>query len=183
MPPQPVALTGPQKQIVRQIIARAPRGIGGHERRVIEKSALETGRVESNFTNPSGGTADSAGWRQERRSLYPDPTNLGNSIDRYYQEATKAYRPGMKSGDLAAVVQRPAAQYRGRYGAVSGEAGALLGGNQPQGVGSPQTPSPSPSGVSTVPTFDQAGFEQARKRQLVASFLSQQGPTSKNPLF
>lgn len=93
------------------------------------KAALETGAVESNFSNPSGGDANSAGWRQERASLYKNPTNLDASINRFYDEATKAAPKYARAGDLAAAVQRPAAQYRGRYQAVSGAAQALLGGS------------------------------------------------------
>src|SRR4051812_524321 len=93
-------------------------------RRVL--AALVTGRVESNFKNLPGGDADSAGWRQERASLYRNPTNLKASVRRFYQEAAKLDR-GQKVGELAADVQRPAAQYRGRYAQHIGEARKLLG--------------------------------------------------------
>lgn len=103
------------------------------------KSAIETGLVESNLTNPSGGDADSAGWRQERASIYKNPTNLDASIRRYFAE-TKAQRGKYGSaGQLAAAVQRPAAQYRGRYQQVSGKADALLGGSTPALGRSPYT--------------------------------------------
>src|SRR4051812_27850555 len=93
-------------------------------RRVL--AALVTGRVESNFKNLGGGDADSQGWRQERASLYRNPTNLKASVRRFYQEAAKLDR-GQKVGELAADVQRPAAQYRGRYAQHIGEARKLLG--------------------------------------------------------
>lgn len=76
-------------------------------------SAIETGLVESHFHNLHGGDADSAGWRQERASIYPDPTNVSHSARRYFEEVLKA--GGHTAGDLAANVQRPAAQYRSRY--------------------------------------------------------------------
>lgn len=79
-------------------------------------AAAETGLVESNFQNLPGGDADSAGWRQERASLYPDPTNVKHSAQRYFSEtASQGHGQGETAGELAANVQRPAAQYRGRY--------------------------------------------------------------------
>ena len=93
-------------------------------RRVL--AALVTGRVESNFKNLSGGDADSQGWRQERASLYKDPRNLKASVRRFYQEAAKLDH-GQKVGELAADVQRPAAQFRGRYAQHVGEAREILG--------------------------------------------------------
>jgi hypothetical protein len=101
------------------------------------KAALEIGKVESNFRNLSYGDADSQGWRQERASLYKNPTNLKASINRVYNEMAQHDR-GQRAGLLAADVQRPAAQYRGRYTQVSGEAKALLGGGKlkaPSGLG------------------------------------------------
>src|SRR4051812_26141623 len=92
------------------------------------KAAIETGLVESNLQNLSGGDADSAGWRQERASLYKDPTNLHASINRFFDETAAVRGKYGRAGDLAAAVQRPAAQYRGRYQQHSGEAQQLLGG-------------------------------------------------------
>lgn len=87
-----------------------------HESRREIVSALATGVVESRLRNLPGGDADSAGWRQERASLYPNPTNLNASINRYYDETTAAGNGrGIRAGELSARVQRPAAQYRGRY--------------------------------------------------------------------
>jgi hypothetical protein len=92
------------------------------------KAAIETGLVESNLRNLPGGDADSAGWRQERASLYRNPTNLDASIRRFYRETRSARGQYGRAGDLAAAVQRPASQFRGRYQGVSGQAQALLGG-------------------------------------------------------
>lgn len=116
------------------------------------KAAIQTGLVESGLRNLPGGDADSAGWRQERGSLYKDPTNLDASIDRFFQE-TKAVRGKYaRAGDLAAAVQRPAAQYRGRYQAVSAQAQKLLeeaGGNAPRPVApaQPTAPPVTPGGM------------------------------------
>lgn len=92
-------------------------------------AAMMTGLVEcpqgSTFGNCAGGTSDSAGWRQERASLYADPRNVPASAKRYYAEC-KQFDRGQSAGELAADVQRPAAQYRGRYEGVRAKAEALL---------------------------------------------------------
>jgi hypothetical protein len=118
------SLTPGQRQIVQRIV-RVGRQVGATPKEI--KAALETGRVEANFSNPQHATDhDSIGWRQERASLYPNPGDLDASIRRFFRE-TKAVRDKYgNSGDLAAAVQRPAAQYRGRYAQVSGEAQRLL---------------------------------------------------------
>ena len=101
-------------------------------------AALVTGRVESNFRNLPGGDADSEGWRQERKSGYKDPRNLKASVRRFYQEAAQHDR-GQKVGELAADVQRPAAQFRGRYAEHIGEAKKILGGGAVGGGGATTT--------------------------------------------
>jgi murein DD-endopeptidase MepM/ murein hydrolase activator NlpD len=100
----------------------------GRELRVPHKhllAAFMTGIVESHFHNLSGGDADSAGWRQERASLYPDPTNVVNSAKRFYAEC-KQLDHGQTAGELAADVQRPRADLRGRYAEVRDQAVTLL---------------------------------------------------------
>jgi hypothetical protein len=117
-------------------------------------AAVETGLVESNLQNLSYGDADSQGWRQERASLYPNPQNLRASVNRFFDEAEQHDRPGLSAGELAARVQRPAEQYRGRYGERKGEAKALLGG---YGGGQPSSPGrPSQSDPQVDPRARQA---------------------------
>ena len=153
------------KEILRQ-------GRGRNKRHV--KAALETGRIESNFTNPSGGDRDSAGWRQERRSLYPNPTNIRQSVARFYREAEKLDR-GQPSWELAADVQRPAAQYRGRYKNASGEANSLLRGKN---FNVSSRSSKVSSGVQinkssrSRSTFDRAGYERAQRGQTLARLFA-----------
>ena len=125
-----------QKEIVAAIVSI------GKKRGVPEKhilAALETGRVESNFANSATMTDhDSQGWRQERASIYKNPTNLKASINRFYNETEQMDRKGLSAGDLAANVQRPAAQYRGRYAQHESEARnilAKLSGAKPSPVG------------------------------------------------
>jgi len=116
-------LTSEQKRVLGRILA-VGRQVGASPKEL--KAAVETGIVEANLTNPPGGDRDSQGWRQERASLYPDPQNLEASIRRFYKE-TRAVRGKYGSaGDLAAAVQRPAAQYRGRYQQNSGLANSLI---------------------------------------------------------
>lgn len=139
------------------------------------KAAFATGIVESNLRNLSHGDADSQGWRQERRSLYPDPTNLSASVGRFFDE-TRALRGKYgNAGELAAAVQRPAAQYRGRYAQVSGEADQLLqrytgGGPEPGGSsdGSPL------SGISQAPA--QSGGSQLAALLVAQGVGAQQAP-------
>lgn len=131
-------------------------------------AALETGRVESNFSNPSGGDADSAGWRQERASLYKNPTNIRASVRRFYQEAAKLDR-GQPAHKLAADVQRPREDLRYKYGTkeVRREAKQILGGGR-----SPyDLPTPEAENIR-VSTFDKAGFEKAQRGATLARLLS-----------
>jgi hypothetical protein len=118
------ALSSSQKAIVKRIV-EIGKQVGASPKEI--KAALETGRVESNFTNsPTMTDHDSQGWRQERASLYKDPTNLDASIRRFFSETKAVKHKYARAGELAAAVQRPAAQYRGRYQGVSSEADALM---------------------------------------------------------
>lgn len=113
-----------QKRVLGRILAIG-RQVGASPKEI--KAAVETGIVEANLTNPAGGDRDSQGWRQERASLYPDPRNLDRSINRFYQETRAVKAKYGSAGDLAAAVQRPAAQYRGRYQQNSALADSLIG--------------------------------------------------------
>jgi murein DD-endopeptidase MepM/ murein hydrolase activator NlpD len=100
----------------------------GREMRVPYKhllAAFMTGLVETHFHNLPGGDADSAGWRQERASLYPDPTNITHSAERFYRECQQLDH-GQSAGELAADVQRPREDLRGRYADVRDQAVSLL---------------------------------------------------------
>lgn len=82
-----------------------------------------TGIVESGLRNLSGGDADSYGYRQQRLSGYgrqPLDKQINNLYDEFEQ-----YDRGQTVGQLDADVQRPAAQYRGRYAMVLDQARAL----------------------------------------------------------
>jgi murein DD-endopeptidase MepM/ murein hydrolase activator NlpD len=171
-----------QLAIIRRIIAI------GHQRGSSTKeikAALETGAVESNFSNPSAHTDhDSEGWRQERASLYKNPTNLDASINRFYDETSAVKGKYGTSGALAAAVQRPAAQYRGRYQEHSAQAEEILRHLTPGSV-SGATGRVGARAASTVPErtvetekFDQGGYEKARKLSVLGNYLAQHNPNS-----
>lgn len=169
-------LTAEQKKIAREIVRRGKRA-GASPMEV--ESAIETGLVESNLRNLPGGDADSQGWRQERKSLYPNPRDVGASIDRYFRETKAAKAKGRykNSGELAAAVQRPAAQYRGRYEQRDRDAGAILralGGNL-SGKDSLPSKAKSKDIFTRETTFDEPGFEAARRKATVAAFLEKRG--------
>jgi hypothetical protein len=94
-------------------------------------AAFETGIVESGMRNLNYGDSDSKGWRQERVSIYGDgpngATNVGAGAERFFNECKQFDKgDGQSAGQLAADVQRPAAQYRDRYDQVRAEAVSLM---------------------------------------------------------
>lgn len=106
--------------------------LAGKQMNVSEKfllAAMMTGLVEcpteSTFGNCGGGDQDSQGWRQERTSLYADPRNVPASARRFFAEC-KQFDRGQSAGELAADVQRPRADLRGRYEEERSRAEALL---------------------------------------------------------
>jgi hypothetical protein len=127
-----------QKSIVRAIIQESLKIKDPVARRKFKRAAVQTGLVESNLRNLNHGDADSQGWRQERASLYPNPTNVKASVQRFREEFLQHYDPGERASDVAGQVQRPAAEYLGRYQERAGEATSILkgfggGGSSPQG--------------------------------------------------
>lgn len=144
-----------EQQRILDAIVRGSRGVAPAKRNRYLRAAIQTGLVESGLRNLSYGDADSQGWRQERASLYPDPTNVNASVRRFFQEAAKLDR-GQSSWQLAADVQRPAEQYRGRYKDVARQAAGLLDGlgvSNPGGGGGQQTPTQGPTATPGQPSF------------------------------
>lgn len=152
------------------------------------KAAIETGLVESGLRNLSYGDADSQGWRQERASLYSNPTNLSASINRFFNETSAVQGKYGTAGALAAAVQRPAAQYRGRYQEVSQDAEAILrrlgadgpwggGGGGRGGGGAAAALSPVMGGVPASGSFDQAAYRRAKDAALVGQMLARRNGT------
>jgi hypothetical protein len=93
-------------------------------------AAVETGIVESGLKNLNYGDADSKGWRQERTSIYgtKHATSVVLSAQDFFKEAMGLDHKGLSAGELAANVQRPRADLRGKYAAVQAQAARLLGG-------------------------------------------------------
>src|SRR5262245_34683951 len=148
-----MALQGDQRRVLNRILAIGRR-VGATPKEI--KAAVETGLVESNLRNLPGGDADSAGWRQERASLYKNPTNLDASIRRFFSETAAVRDQYGSSGQLAAAVQRPAAQFRGRYAQRAGEASSLIGGGGGGGGGG--------SSTRTTTTTTTAGVDNSQLR-------------------
>lgn len=118
--------TAAQLKVIRTISSRARARYGNDvaKRRRYEEVGYEIGRVESNFTNLAGGDADSVNYRQERTSIYGGDMNLTRITDRMFDEMEKADH-GQSVGELAADIQRPRADLRGRYGLNIDEARRL----------------------------------------------------------
>jgi hypothetical protein len=112
-------LSSEQKKIAKQLI-RIGKKRGESPKDIV--TALATGLVESNLTNPHGGDAHSEGWRQERRMYYPNPTNVKASANRFYNELDSV-GPG-SIGERAQGAQQSA--FPGRYSERVGEAREIL---------------------------------------------------------
>jgi hypothetical protein len=142
-------VAGYDQEVLNAIYARANQVDDPSKRNRYLRAALQTGLVESGLRNLDYGDADSQGWRQERASLYPDPTNIQASVDRFFTEAQQHDR-GQHSWELAADVQRPREDLRGRYKDVARQAAALLG--QGGGASSPRPMgNTDPAGGATAP--------------------------------
>lgn len=174
-----VTLPSPSNPVKRAIDRRAAK-VPRKKRARYTAAAYETAPVEANWGNPSGGDADSGGWRQERRSIYgADNTNIERSVDRFFNELAQHDR-GQPSYELAADVQRPRADLRGRYKEHHADALALLkqggmigGGAQASGTSTSTTSTVfNPKATTQV---DEAGYEQAVRRQKVAQLLQRSG--------
>lgn len=151
-----VTLDREQIRLVRQFKREArQRGYDPRERRRFVNTAIQTGLVEQGLHNRRGGDADSENWRQERRQGYGaewartgGPLNIGASVDRFADEYEQFADPGERSFEIAPQIQRPAAQFRGRYRERAAEANAIrrgvtLNGRAPRAGGSGGTGMPA----------------------------------------
>jgi hypothetical protein len=158
---------------------------GRTKKRKLVKAALETGKVESNFQNLPGGDADSVNWRQERASIYGGDLSIRRSVRRFYQEAAAHDAPGKPAWRVAADTQRPRADLRSRYKTIgkpaaeailSGRGGGSAGRGATGGdTGTVRLGRPDVFNLARRTSFDQAGFEQAQRRSLVAQMLQRSG--------
>jgi hypothetical protein len=136
-----------------------------------KRYAVQIGLVETNLQNLPYGDANSENFRQERKSVYGPqwaktggPLNTRAIVRRLRDEFLQQYDPGEKSYDVAAQVQRPAAQYRGRYHDVAGQAAEILRGTGGRTGGT--TPAQSPA-YRTVPGVDNS----AQRDQLKLAYF------------
>jgi hypothetical protein len=159
-----MALNPEQRSILNAIYRRANRVSDPGKRARYTRAAVETGLVESGLRNLPGGDADSQGWRQERASLYANPRNVGASVNRFFDELAQVDK-GQPSYELAALVQRPAAQYRGRYRDVADQAAQILkGAGGSRGASTPGTPGTTIT--DTHLAFDPAAQQAAQALKL-----------------
>lgn len=174
----------PEQQRVLKTILRVGRRRGESYKEI--KAAVETGLVESGLRNLNYGDADSAGWRQERAMYYKDPTNLKASVNRFYDETSKVEDQYGAAGRLAAAVQRPREDLRGKYGERAGEAAALIrafpnagrgGAPRRAGAQAPDRPASNGPAFTQKTTFDQAGYEQAKRTALVGGLIAKRRGT------
>jgi Putative Flp pilus-assembly TadE/G-like len=98
----------------------------------IRLAAFEAAIVESGIHNLNYGHADSHGVFQQQWSVGEWGT-LAQTMDpvhathMFLRTAARMDRPAMSAGQLAANVQRPREDLRGRYSEVQGQAAALIG--------------------------------------------------------
>jgi len=170
-----MALTPEQKRVLAAIKRGAVRNNASPKQ---IKAAVETGLVESNLRQLNYGDADSIGWRQERKSLYPDAANLDRSVDRFYKETAAVKHKYGTAGALAAAVQRPREDLRGKYQERSADAEALLKGLGAGGGGGGSRTVTTPG----TTTSRQVPDESARKVALAQYLLNRGNPSALSSL-
>lgn len=162
-----MGLTKEQRHVAKTLIKVGKR-MGASPKDIV--TAIATGIVEANLTNPSSGDGTSVGWRQETSSSYPgvNRQNVAQSAKRFYSEL-KSAGPG-SIGERAQAVQRSA--YPGRYGEVVGEARGILKRLNRGGVGAvmagAQTGAQGVSGGAAPGTVTVPGKSLEGERKLAA---------------
>lgn len=118
-------IAGEARQRVRAPGSPGGRRIVRSEKR-LSKSGFETGRIESNFTNPDQAHSDqdSSGWRQELARYYSNPMNVQAATERYFNEATPFSRRGYSAHAIAQAAQQSA--FPERYKTAEAEATSLF---------------------------------------------------------
>lgn len=119
----------PQQLQTAQIAVQRARRRGANEHEIL--ALLEGGIVEKNLIHTAGGDRDSGGFLQQRVSqgwgpFISGPRGIRQDTDDFLKRAMALRGKGLASGKIAALVQRPAAQYAGRYAEHRGDAVALL---------------------------------------------------------
>jgi hypothetical protein len=161
-----MALSKSQKKIAKQILSVGKKQ-GATRKELV--SAIATGIVEANLSNPSSGHGTSAGWRQEIDTYgsVKKRTNVKGAARRYFNEtASMGHGKGMSVGELSQAVQRSA--YPDRYGEVAGQAKGIV--SDLLGKGLRTAPSGSQRGSKSSPS---AGLGKATDelRSAMLSFV------------
>ena len=150
--------TGYDPRVIAAIIRIGKqRGLGARE----ITAALSTGIVESGLRNLRYGDRDSQGVFQQRPSqgwgTVEQITTIPYAVNKFYDAIADFDAPGISGAELAARIQRPAAEYRGRYAERWGEAQNILrsfrGGRALAGLPGPSFPVPGVPASSYVPDF------------------------------
>jgi len=141
-----MALQGDQQRNLKTILAV---GMAKHASPKELLAAVETGLVEANLHNPSGGDGSSVGWRQETASSYPGVNRMDvkAAAGRFFDETAKVRGQYSNPGALAQAVQRSA--FPGRYNQQAGTASSLL---KHFDMGRGKNPEPRPAGGNAQST-------------------------------
>lgn len=188
-----MAYTSEQQRIARIALGEVRRRAGGlnpSTQRTLQLALLDAGIVESGLRNVNYGDRDSQGFLQQRPSMgwgsvaqVRDPRHATN---KFLDAAIPLAKSGKYApGQLAQAVQRSG--FPGRYAQHTGESANLIrtfgGGAQAprptgRGAGGPATRTVT----QTQQRFDQPGFDQAKKKFVLAQLLSKRHGM-KSPLF
>lgn len=152
-------LTKEQRRVATKLI-RVGRRMGASKKDIL--TALATGLVEANLTNPAYGDGTSVGWRQEIDTYgsVKNRLNIAKSARRFYRELRSA--PQGSIGMRAQAVQRSA--YPDRYGQRVGEAKAILRQLNTGGLAAPNKVSggvKSPRSLNGLSKVDRLNFVQS----------------------
>lgn len=175
-----------QRRVLSTILSR---GLASNARLPELVAAAATSKVEANYGNPSGGHADSVGWRQERGHYgsAAERMNVARAADRFFNETGQNLRKYPHYGRLAQSVQRSA--FPGRYAEHGNEAKALVreylrsrgrGGAAPSAGGGG-----GGGGRFTMPTVSESASVQPRELEVgglgMAAILAQEMAQAREP--
>lgn len=174
-------LSAEQVDVARTII-QVGQEMGLSEEYIV--GALSAGIVESGLRNVNYGDRDSLGVFQQRAHYGSAEQRLDvrRSAQMFYQEMLRV-KPGANLGEWVADTQRPAKQYRGRYGEVMNDAAkiyTLLGNVSSR----PMNPRQGDAGMRLTP---QVGIRSSRPggdnpKNMGQAFRPQQTVTSPVPI-
>jgi hypothetical protein len=111
-----------------ELAERTARSMGASTKMLV--ALMAAGIVESGMRNINFGDRDSVGFLQQRPSqgwgTVAQLLDPAYATRKFIQAARRFDKRGISAGELAARIQRPAAQYRGRYAQREADAVAIL---------------------------------------------------------